>query len=371
MFGKIKKTGHAPDYFLLAAIFLLTIFGLAMIASASSELGKIKFNDTYYFFKHQIMNGLILGLLGGFVAYKINYQRYKVLALPLLIVSVGVLALVFTKFGVTAGGASRWLSIGPVTFQPAEILKLTFILYLAAWFSNPKINREGRFLEGLLPFLVVTGVVATLLLLQPATSMVVIIIGAAVVIYFVSGAKLSYVFGLFGIGAVALTLIVVFTPYRFERIKTFLNLNEDRLGSSYHVNEAQIALGSGRLLGVGYGESRTKTNYLPAPIDDSIFAVTGEELGFVGAGSLIALFGTLTFRLFWIAKNLRDKFGQLLLIGFGTIIAAQAAINIGAISGLFPLTGVPLPFISYGGTALAVFLVMGGIALNASRYTSR
>lgn len=364
-----SKSGHHPDYFLLALVFILTLFGLIMLSSASSELGKIKFNDSYYYLKHQITNGLLIGLVGFFLAYKINYQRYKKLALILLILSILILSLVFTDYGIKAGGATRWLKLGPLTFQPAEILKITFVLYLAAWLSNPRISRGKKFLAGLIPFLVVTVLVASLLLLQPATSMVVILIGAALIIYFLSEAKLKYFFGLVTVALVGVSLIVIFTPYRLERILAFINPETNSLESSYHANEAKIAIGSGGLWGVGYGNSKTKTNYLPAPIDDSIFAVTAEELGFIGAGSLLAILGTLTVKLFWISKNLRDSFGKLLLAGFATIIGLQSAINIGAISGVLPLTGVPLPFISYGGTSLAVFLTMSGIALNTSKYT--
>jgi len=166
-----------------------------------------------------------------------------------------------------------------------------------------------------------------------------------------------------------LTLIVYFTPYRLNRVMGFFKGEKDSQGSGYHLNEALIAMGSGGLGGVGFGESKTKTNYLPAPIDDSIFAVAGEELGFIGAGSLVAIFGVLVFRVFWLSRNLRDQFGQLLIVGFVSIIAIQSIMNISAISGIIPITGVPLPFISYGGTALAVFLTMGGIIGNISKYT--
>ena len=366
-----SKAGHHPDYFLMALVFVLVLFGLVMLSSAGSELGKIRFNDSYYYLKHQVYNGLIVGLIGFFLAYKIRYQYYKKLALPLLIGTFVLLGLIFTSFGVALGGATRWLSFGPITFQPSEILKLTFIIYLAAWLSNEKENRKRSFWQGFLPFLIVVGVMAGLLLKQPSTSMVVILVGAALVVYFASGAKLKYFIGTLLLVAIGIGAITYFTPYRLERITSFLNKTEDSLGSDYHRNEALIALGSGGVFGVGYGESKTKTNYLPAPVDDSIFAVIGEELGFVGAGSLVALFGMLTFRLFWIARKLRDKFGQLMLIGFASVIAIQSLINIGAISGVFPLTGIPLPFISYGGTSLAIFLTMAGIALNASKYTSR
>lgn len=370
MVNGLSKSGHKPDYFLLATVFLLTIFGMAMLASASSELGKIKFNDSYYYLQHQILYGLSVGLVGFFLGSFINYQHYKKFAFIFLIISVICLALVFTKFGVEVRNATRWIQIGPISFQPAELLKLTFIIYLAAWLGNPKMKREKNFFEGLLPFLLISGFIAGLLILQPATSTMIILLGAGLVVYFLSGAEKRYIALTVLLGLIAFGIIIYSTPYRLERVLGFLNPESDTLGANYHINQALIAIGSGGLWGKGYGESTTKVNYLPTPIDDSIFAVVAEELGLVGASILIALFAILTFRLFWLAKNMRDRFGRLILIGFGTVIAFQSLVNMAAISGLTPLTGVPLPFVSYGGTALAVFLTMSGIALNVSRYSS-
>lgn len=366
---KFYKSGHGPDYFLLAIIFILTVFGLAMLASASSELGRTKFNDSYYYFRHQIYYGLFLGLAGFLSGLFFRYQNLKKLALPLLLVSIVFLTLVFTQLGLEVRNANRWLKFGPISFQPAELLKLTFIIYLAAWLSNPKLKRENNFWSGLLPFLIVFGFIALLLILQPATSTVIILLGTGLTIYFLSGAQIKYIFLVALLGVSIFGLIIYLTPYRWARISGFLNQGQDNQNKNYHLNQALIAIGSGGLFGVGYGQSVTKVNYLPAPMDDSIFAVISEELGFVGAGTLIALFGLLTFRLFWLAKKVRDRFGQLILIGFGTIIAFQSVVNMGAISGILPLTGVPLPFVSYGGTALAVFLTISGIALNVSKYT--
>ncbi len=368
MTNKLTKKGHRPDYFLISIIFLLTIAGLVILASASSEIGRIKFNDSYYYLKHQIMYGLFIGLIGFFATFTVYYQRYRKIAFLLLLLSLGLLALVFTQFGVAAGGASRWLKFGPIIFQPAELVKLTFILYLAAWLSNPKMNRSEDFLTGFLPFLAVSGFIGALLLLQPATTTVVILLGTGVIIYFSSGAKIKHILAVALFAIAALGLIIWITPYRLQRITTFLNSSNDKSGTGYQINQSLIAIGSGGLWGIGYGRSTSKISYLPAPIGDSIFAVAAEELGFIGAGVLITMFGILVFRLFWIAKGLRDKFGQLILVGFGSLIALQSLINMGALSGFLPLTGVPLPFISYGGTALAVFLTLSGIAVNVSKY---
>lgn len=367
-FGKTAG-GHHPDYFLGAVIFLLTAAGLTALASASSDLAEFRFNDSYYYLLHQVLYGLSFGVIGFLVGSKLYYQNYKKIALFLLILNLLLLLLIFTPLGVTAGGASRWLSLGPMTFQPSEFLKLSFVLYLAAWLANTKKKRTHEVRAGLVPFLLIASLMAGLLLLQPATSMVVILLGAAVAIYFASGAKIRYILFLGGAAIMGLALIVLVTPYRLERITSFLNPGSDPQGADYHRDQSLIALGSGGLFGIGYGEGAAKLNYLPAVVDDSIFAVVGQELGFVGAGALLTLFALLVFRLFWLARRTSDRFGQLVLIGFGTIFALQSFINIGAISGLIPLTGVPLPFVSFGGTALAISLTMGGIAMNISRFT--
>lgn len=362
-----KKSG-SPDYFLFATIALLTIFGLVMLASASSDLGKTQFNNSYYYLEHQILYGLSLGIVGFLAGYMIHYQKLKKVAFVLLLISIVALVLVFTPLGSLVNNTNRWLRLGPLSFQPAELMKLTYILYLAAWLSNAKFKRATDFQSGLLPFAIVSGLIGVLLILQPATSTVAILLGSGLTVYFVSGAPLRYVFGIILVAIVLVGLVIYVTPYRRARILGFLNKNENLQGQNYQVNQGIIAIGSGGLFGEGYGNSATKASYLPTPIDDSIFAVVAEELGFFGAAGLIALFGILTFRMFWLAKRIGDQFGRLILIGFGTVIALQAFVNMASISGVIPLTGVPLPFISYGGTALAVFLTMSGVALNVSKY---
>ena len=367
-----RRTGGGhPDYFLMAALFTLILFGLAMLASASSDLGKIQFNNSYYYLEHQILYGLSIGLVGFAIAYFIPYQKFKKIAFILLFLSLITLVLVFTPLGSLVNNTNRWLRLGPFSFQPAELMKFTFIVYLAAWLSNPKFKRATDLQSGLLPFALVSGLIAALLILQPATSTVAILLGAGLTVYFASGAPLKYIFGIIVVAVLAVAVIIYITPYRRARIEGFLNKNQNLQGQNYQVNQALIAIGSGGLTGVGYGQSATKASYLPTPIDDSIFAVVAEELGFVGAVGLIALFGMLTFRMFWLARKTGDQFGRLLLIGFGTVIALQAFVNMASISGVIPLTGVPLPFISYGGTALAIFITMGGLALNVSKYSGR
>lgn len=363
-----RTSGHTPDLFFLAVVVSLLVFGLAMLASASSDLGKTLFNNTYYYLEHQILFGLSLGIAGFAVGYFVPYQKFKKIAFPLLVISIACLALVFTKFGSTINQTNRWLRLGPLSFQPAELMKLSYIVYLAAWLSNTKVNRIKDLQSGFLPFALVTGLIAILLLLQPATSTVFILLASGLTVYFVSGAPVKYIFGVVAVGVVGVGLLILITPYRLARITAFMNQNANTQGQNYQLNQSLIAIGSGGAAGQGYGQSATKA-ILPDPIDDSIFAVIAEELGFIGAGALIALFCMYTFRLYWLARKIGDRFGRLLLIGFGTVIAIQAFVNMASISGIIPLTGVPLPFVSYGGTALAVFLTMSGVALNVSRYT--
>lgn len=363
--SSLKKTGQ-PDYFFLAILFTLVVFGLAMLASASSALGQSQFNDSYFYLKHQLLYGLLPGVVGFLLGYFIPYERWKKIALPLLVIGIIFLALVFTHFGTEINSTNRWLRFGPIQFQPAEVVKLIYILYVAAWLSNAKLKREHDVRNGLIPFLIVSGIIAGLLILQPATSTVAILLGSGLVVYFVSGAPKRYLIGIILLAILIISAVIYVTPYRRARILGFLDQNADVQGQNYQVNQALIAIGSGGLWGVGYGKSATKAS-LPAVIDDSIFAVIGEELGFVGTAILIVLFCLFALRLFWDARRTGDRFASLLLVGIGTMVSVQAFVNIASTTGAIPLTGVPLPFVSYGGTALAAFLTMSGIAANVTK----
>jgi len=363
-----RINGHAPDYLIVFGTFFLVIFGLIMLTSASSDLSRLKFNDSYFYLKHQLLYGLSVGLIGFWLASKFYYRHYQNLATLFLMAALIMLILVFTPMGVTSGSASRWIKIGPITFQPSEVLKIPFIIYLASWLGN-KSYRQKNFFSGFLPFLIITGFIGFLLILQPSTSTTVILLTTALIIYFKSGARISYIIYAILLGLALILVISYLTPYRWERIRTFLNPTKNLRTTSYQLNQALIAIGSGGLTGVGYGKSTTKIHYLPQPIDDSIFAVIAEELGFIGSVVLILALAIVVIRSFLLSRKILDEFGQLLLVGFGSLIAIQAFMHIGAISGLIPLTGVPLPFISYGGTALAISMTISGIMVNISKYT--
>jgi cell division protein FtsW len=357
------------DYLTTSLIFVLIAVGFVMLASASSNLGVTKYGDPYYYVKHQALYGFLPGLAGFFITSRIYYRKYLRFALLLLVCTLVLVSLVFTSFGVRINGATRWVALGPLVFQPSELLKLTFILYVAGWLAL-QAARKRSFFSGLIPFSIVLAFVGGILIAQPATSTVIILMGTALSMYFVSGAKLRYI-ALLILGVLGILAIVIYlTPYRLERVRSFLTPSANQETSGYHANQALIAIGSGGITGVGYGKSIAKLKYLPEPIGDSIFAVMAEELGFIGGSIVIAAFSALVIRLLILARRAPDPFGELLLVGFACLIGFQAFMHIGAISGVLPLTGMPLPFMSYGGTALAVFMVIGGVAVNASKHVS-
>jgi len=357
----------SPDFIFMGVVFLLVVFGLVMLASASSDLAKEQFGDSFYYLRHQITRGLILGILGFIFGMLFPYRKLEQYAVPILVISIILLILVFTPLGIKVKGSERWVGVGPFSFQPGEIIKLSFIIFLSAWASNKNRDRAKSFVRGLIPFLILIGIVSGLLFLQPSTTTAVIIGVASVITYFAAGANFRFLAAILLVGVLAVGLLTYITPYRMQRIMGFFDPSSDPLGGTYHINQALLAIGSGGLTGVGFGESTTKLYYLPEPIGDSIFAVIAEEFGFIGSMGIILLFFVFVWRGFLIGKHSRDDFGRLLAFGFTSLIGIQTFINIGAISGLLPLTGVPLPFVSFGGTALAVFLTMSGILVNISK----
>ncbi len=350
---------HSSDYIILFCVLFLTAFGLVILSSASSDLGRIKFDDSYYYLKHQLLYGLGLGIAGFIFGFSFYYRYYQKFAPFFLVACIALLILVFTPIGFEAGGAARWINVGSFTFQPAEAVKVLFLMYMAAWLLKK---------PNLLSFLFVNGTIAVLLLLQPATSAVLILFASVLIMYFMSGVSLKYITVLVMIAVLGVSLLFLFSGYRRERIIGFLNPEKYSETSGFQLTQALTAIGSGGWWGVGYGQSRIKYSSLPETIGDSIFAVVAEEWGFVGASALIIIFLLLIVEGFWIAKRSGDAFGKLLISGFISLIGIQAFVNMAAISGLIPLTGVPLPLISYGGTALAADLTALGIVLNVSRY---
>lgn len=360
---KIDKT-------LLTLVLILLAFGLVMIASAGVIYSETRFADAYYFFKHQLFYGVIPGIFVLYMFSRIDYHFWKKISVLFFFVSVIFLIMVFVPgVGNRIYGASRWIQLGPFSFQPSEMAKLSIIIYLAAWLESRGIHRIKDIYEGLLPFLGIMALIGFLIIKQPDTGTLGVIVLTSMAIFFVSGASMKHIFSLGGVGVLMLWILVKVEPYRLDRISTFLDPGADPQGIGYQINQALLAIGSGGLFGVGLGHSRQKFNYLPEPVGDSIFAIIGEELGMIGAMALVILFVALAMRGIKIAKNSPDVFGKLLATGVTMWMVLQAFINISANVALVPLTGIPLPFISYGGTSL-VFLMAGvGILLNISKHT--
>jgi len=355
----LKHSSRQPDWFLAALVLGLTVFGVIMVGNASVVEAYRDFGDKLYYFHLQIRWAGI-GVLGFLFGLLFDYRRLKTFAVPLLILTLIFLGAVLLPFlGTQALGARRWLVIGNFNFQPAELAKFAFILWSAAFLSMKK---------KLLPFLTVLILLSGLIMLEPDLGTTVIILGVGLMIYFLSGAPL-WQFCLLALLAVLSGLGLIFSSsYRKDRLLTFLNPTRDPLGASYHIRQILIALGSGGIFGLGLGQSRQKYEYLPEAATDSIFAVIAEETGFIGGALIILAFLFLIWRGLKIAQHAPDEFGRLLAAGITTWLGFQAFINLAAMVALVPLTGLPLPFISYGGSSLVLNLTAAGILLNISRF---
>lgn len=361
------KRKNKPDYNLLFTIFALLTFGLVVLYSASTVESFKKFHSSTYYITHQLIFGVGIGLVAMYFFSKIDYHIFQ--KYLLLIVAISLLLLLAVKIpgvGMNLGGASRWLNLGYFSFQPSEFAKLAVIIYLSVW-----ISRKGKFLNnifvGLLPALIVICLFAGLILAQPDFGTMLVILIVAFLMFFVGGINLKYLFWGIILGGLSLYSLIHFEPYRLRRIISFLNPSLDIKGLGYQISQALLAIGSGGLFGYGYGLSRQKYNYLPEVMGDSIFAIAAEELGFVRITIVIILFAFFTFNGIKIAKKAPDSLGQLMAFGIVAWIVVQAIINIAAITKLLPLTGIPLPFFSYGSTALIMNLAAMGILLNISR----
>jgi cell division protein FtsW len=357
------------DRKLLYTVLILLFLGLVMVASAGIAYSRSRFGDSYYFFKHQLIHGVIPGLFVLYLTQKINYNFWKKIAFPLFILSIIFLILVFVPgIGSKIYGANRWIDFGFFSFQPSEMLKFSIIIYLAAWLESRR-EKVRDFYEGLAPFAVIMGIITFLLIKQPDLGTLGLIVLIAISIFFISGAKISHMFFLAMFGIFSLWTLVKMESYRMNRFLVFFNPELDPQGIGYQINQALLAIGSGGLFGAGLGHGIQKFNYLPEPVGDSIFAVISEETGFLGGTFLIVFFIFLVFRILKISKNAPDNFSKFLTIGAASWIIFQAFINIGAISGILPLTGITLPFISYGGTSIIFLMAIIGIVLNISKNT--
>lgn len=319
------------------------------------------FGNQYYYLQEQT-KWLILGLVIFFVFSLIDYRLWKKIAFPAMIGTIVLLCVVLIPgIGIKALGAKRWINLGFFVLQPAEFAKLSLIMYLSAWLSGGKQQK-------LFSFLLLLGVFVGLIMLEPDLGTAMIITLTSLAMFFYSGAALQNFLLILPVIAMGATSLALFSPYRFKRLLTFFNPENDPLGASYHIRQAIIAIGSGGLFGLGLGQSRQKYEYLPEANTDSIFAIIGEEIGFVGCIALIAIYVFLLWRGFRVARRIEDPFGRNLALGIITWIGIQTTINISAMVALIPLTGVPLPFISYGGSSLIIILAACGILVNISRF---
>lgn len=362
------RRGHRPDYPLFLLIAALCLFGLLMILSAGSvQSFKLKGNGHFYFV--QQLQALGLGVVGFYIAQRVHYSAWRKLAAPLMILAVLLLVAVFIPgLGFSYGGATRWVDLKFTLLQSAEVAKLALVVYLAAWLSQK--GRDITHLkESFLPFLGVFGILGVLVMLQPDMGTMSILAMIGLAMFFTAGASLRHL-AIAGAGALgAAAVLIAIAPYRINRLITFLDPAKDTLGTGYQVQQALVAIGSGGLFGLGFNNSLQKHFFLPEPMNDSIYAIIAEELGFFAAFAVIAAFAYLAVRGLRIAGNAPDAFSRLLVTGVVTWVAAQAMVNIAAMLSLVPLTGVPLPFISLGGSSLVVLLIGLGIVMNISKHT--
>lgn len=362
---KAKKV----DMILGALTAALMVVGFLIFSSAS--MGLLSRTGASYSLV-LIKQAIILGggvLFSYVIATRIHYTVWKQYAAHIFIFALVLCVLIFIPhIGFSAGGARRWLRIGSITVQPSEFLKLGLVLFLASWFSRIKQNIQS-FTRGFLPFIGIIGLAALLLLKQPDTGTYMVMFFASVGLFIAAGGKWKHLAVLGGVVVVAGFVLVQTRPYVKERILTFLDPSHDALGSSYQLRQSLIAIGSGGFMGRGFGQSVQKFNYLPEPIGDSIFAVLAEDFGFIGASGLVILYLVYGLRGLKMSEHAHDSFGRLLGIGIVILITSQAAVNIGSMTGIIPLTGVPLPFVSHGGTALLIACIEAGILLNISKYS--
>ena len=358
----------SPDYCLFAVVIILLSIGTCMIFSSSFIMADKWYGDSYYFLKKQIIYAII-ALIVLLFSMNIDYHFYKKVSIPLLIISIILLSAVFIPgVGRSAGGAVRWVKFGILSFQPSEIAKFALILYMSESMTRKGMNDLKTFAKGILPSLIVIGVIFVLILKEPDFSTALIILGISFVMLFIGGTKIIQLFTLMAAAIPMGALILLREEYRKVRLLAFLDPWKDPLDSGFHVIQSLVALGSGGMTGVGLAESRQKFFYLPDQHTDFIFSIIGEELGFIGTVFIVVLFVLLLWRGYRIAVQSTDNFACLLATGITFVIVFQSMINIGVVTKMLPTTGITLPFISFGGTSLIINMLCIGILLNISRF---
>ena len=357
------------DAWLLLAILTLISFGLVMISSSSVVVASQQFDNNYEFVIRQATH-LGVGLIMLIICTIVDYRFWQRIA-PVLLIVIFVLlvATLIPGIGTQLQGARRWISLGPIFFQTTELIKILSILYFGAWLAA----REGRMQslsQSFLPFICMLGGIAILILVQPDAGTALVTTSTLISMYFVAGAPLLHLALGALLGGSSFGLLILAAPYRLQRLLVFLHPDQATLGAGYHINQALLAVGAGGLWGLGFGQSKQKFLYLPEPHTDSIFAITIEELGFLRSLIVISVLLFVVVRGYNIARTVSDPFGRYVATGITSLITFQAFVNIGAMLGLLPLTGVTLPFISYGGSSLIGLMASVGILLNISRNSS-
>lgn len=339
----------------------LTVLGLMILLSASGPVSLEKFGEGYGLVRHQLLYGALPGFFALFLGLLVPSRWWWKAAPGLFLCGLFLLVAVLIP-GVhgTFGTAKSWIDLGPFSFQPGELMKGALVLALAWWLARRNGSDMQQAEQTLLPFVMWMGVLGVLFALEPDVGGYAIVLAIAGVLYVAAGAPWKHIALLAAGGALAFLLLIRLAPYRAERFMTFLHPELDPQGIGYHINQAFLAVGSGGIFGLGFGHSRQKFEYLPEVAGDSIFAIFAEEMGFVGSVALLALLAWFVWELLREAKRL-DRRGALLCVGIAAWVGMQTLVNVGAMLGLAPLTGVPLPFISYGGTALVMLLGMSGI----------
>ncbi|HUQ40926.1 MAG TPA: putative lipid II flippase FtsW [Candidatus Limnocylindrales bacterium] len=364
---RIPHLPHRTTYDLTLAgvVLALTLLGIAMVFSASGIRALDTLDDPRYYLTWQAVWAAI-GLVGMLVTMRIDYHRYRALSVPLLVLVVILLMLVLVPgVGFRSGGAARWLRMGPVGLQPAELAKIALILYMGAWLGSRRAQIARPAV--LLPFFLVTSLIVALVVAEPDLGTAIVIMAIAMAMYFVAGARLRVFSAIAGMVAVVGVAIAIEQPYRLARLVTFLDPWSDPQGRGFQTIQSLYGLALGGVFGEGLGAGREKFGFLPAPYTDSIFAVLGDELGLAGTLSVIVLFFVLGYRGIRIALRARDTTGALLAAGITTWLVFQAWVNMAVVASLVPMTGITLPFISYGGSSLCVGLIAVGILLNIGR----
>ena len=350
-------------FFFLTSV-ILSLIGIFILYESSTYSALLSIGDKYYFVKNQAV-WFVLGIILCLIVSKIDYQKYYVLALPLLMGTLLLLILVFLPgIGLKLKGAHRWLNLGFIILQPSEILKITLTIYLAAWLSA---KEKGR----LIAFLMLFFLAVLLVAVEPDLGTAFIVAATSAIVYFLSGAPFRDMIMITILMSGSIFALIKVVPYRFERLLAFQNFDPNNLQSApYHIKQILIALGLGGITGLGFGNSIQKYAYLPELTTDSIFAIFAEEAGLIGGTSLISCFVALTITGFYIASGARDTFGKLLGAGIISFITVQAFVNLASQVILIPLTGVPLPFVSYGGSSLIINFIAVGILMNIARHKS-